>query len=155
MNSDKVPQDELQKESRLARERMWAEYLRVGPKVSMGDPSRSPGRLTSGRFFTIYFLFNAVCLVLGFTFVFFQGASQALGVSLVVGGLFSFGAFVAQVWSVAAQREAQAIDRAFDEGSQDIRQTDLRRLAKAWWELSERVSEGARSSGHDTSTSAT
>ena len=90
-----------------------------------------------------------------FAFVFFKGATQALGVALIVGGLFSFGAFVAQIWSAAVQREAEAFDRAFDEGDHDIRRTDLRRLAKAWWELSERVTEEARPSVHDTSTSAT
>jgi hypothetical protein len=86
-------------------------------------------------------LFKVACLILGLTFFFFKGAIQTIGISLIVGGLFSFGAFVAQFWSAAMRREAQAIDRAFDEGSQDIRYTDLRRLAKAFWELSERVSE--------------
>jgi hypothetical protein len=95
------------------------------------------------------------CLILGLTFVFFKGTAQTIGISLIVGGLFSFGAFVAQFWSAAMQRETQAIDRAFDEGSQDIRYIELRRLAKAFWEQSERVGEGVRPSGHDTSTSTT
>ena len=155
MNSDKMPRDELQYELRLAAERLWAEYRRVGPKWSAGNPTRSQVRINSALFAMIYVLFNAACLILGLTFVFFKGAAQTLGVSLIVGSLFSFGAFVAQFWSAAMQREAQAIDRAFDEGNQDIRYTDLRRLAKAFWELSERVSEGTRPSGHDTSTSAT
>ena len=155
MNSDKMPRDELQYELRLAAERLWAEYRRVGPKWSAGNPTRSQVRINSALFAMIYVLFNAACLILGLTFVFFKGAAQTLGVSLIVGSLFSFGAFVAQFWSAAMQREAQAIDRAFDEGNQDIRYTDLRRLAKAFWELSERVSEGTRPSEHDTSTSAT
>jgi hypothetical protein len=112
-------------------------------------------RINSALLAVIYVLFNAVCLILGITFVFFKGAVQTLGVSLIVGSLFSFGAFVAQFWSAAMQREAQAIDRAFDEGNQDIRYTELRRLAKAFWELSEQASKGAPPSGHDTSTSAT
>jgi hypothetical protein len=112
-------------------------------------------RINSALLAVIYVLFNAVCLILGITFVFFKGAVQTLGVSLIVGSLFSFGAFVAQFWSAAMQREAQAIDRAFDEGNQDIRYKELRRLAKAFWELSEQASKGAPPSGHDTSTSAT
>ena len=155
MNSDKMPRDELEYELQLATERLWAEYRRVGPRRSVSNPSRWQVRINSALLSAIYVLFNAACLILSLTFVFFKGAAQTLGVSLIVGGLFSFGAFVAQFWSAAQQREAQAIDRAFDEGNQDIRYTDLRRLAKAFWELSERVNDGGRPSGHDTSTSAT
>lgn len=155
MNSEKMPGDELKYELRLATERLWVEYRRVGPRWSVSNPTRWQLRINSALFAVIYVLFNAACLILGLTFVFFEGAIQTLGVSLIVGGLFSFGAFVGQFWSAAMQREAQAIDRAFDEGSQDIRYADLRRLAKTFWELSERVNEVARPNGHDTSTSAT
>ena len=155
MNSEKMPRDELQYELRLATEKLWAEYRRVGPRRSVSNPTRWQVRINSALLAMIYVLFNVACLILGLTFVFFKGATQTIGISLIVGSLFSFGAFVAQFWSAAMQREAQAVDRAFDEGGQDIRYTELRRLAKAFWELSERASEGARPSGHDTSTSAT
>jgi hypothetical protein len=155
MNSDNMPRDELQYELRLATERLWAEYRLVGPRRSVSNPTRWQVRINSALFAMIYAFFNVACLILGLTFVFFKGAIQTLGVSLIVGSLFSFGAFVAQFWSAAQQREAQAIDRAFDEGSQDIRYTKIRRFAKDYWELSERVNEGAQPSGHDTSASAT
>lgn len=155
MNSEKMPRDESQYELRLAAERLWTEYRRVGPRRSVSNPTQWQMRISSALFAIIYALFNAACLILGVIFVFSKGAVQTLGVSLLVGGLFSFGAFVAQFWSAAMQREAQAIDRAFDEGSRDIRYTDLRRLAKAFWELSERVSEGTHPNGHGTSTSTT
>ena len=152
MNSGKMPGHELHHELRLAAERLWAEYRRVGPKWSAGNPTRPQVRINSALFAMIYVLFNSVCLILGLIFVFFKGAGQALGISLVVGSLFSFGAFVAQFWSAAMQREADAVDRAFDAADQDIRYTDLRRLAKDFWELSERADKGARPNGHNTST---
>ena len=152
MNGDKMPRHELNHELRLAAERLWTEYRRVGPKWSAGNPTRLQVRINSALFAMIYVLFNSVCLILGLIFVFFKGATQALGISLVVGSLFSFGAFVAQFWSAAMQREADAIDRAFDAANQDIRYTDLRRLAKDFWELSERADKGARPNGHNTST---
>lgn len=148
MNSDKMSRDELLHESRVAAERLWTEYRRVGPKWSAGNPTRPQVRINSALFAVAYALFNSVCLILGLVFVFFKGASQALGISLIVGSLFSFGAFVAQFWSAAMQREADAIDRAFDAANEDIRYTDLRRLAKAYWELSERADEGARPNGN-------
>lgn len=152
MSNDKMPSPDR---SRAATERLWAEYRRVGPRRSVSNPTRWQVRINSALLAMIYLLFNVACLILGITFVFFKGAVQTLGVSLIVGSLFSFGAFVAQFWSAAMQREAQAIDRAFDEGNRDIRYTELRRLAKAYWELSEQASEGAHPSGYDNSTSAT
>jgi len=142
MDSDKLPRGELRSELRLAAERLWVEYQRVGPKWSAGNPTRRQVRINSALFAMMYVLFNSVCLILGLVFVFFKDAAQALGISLVVGSLFSFGAFVAQFWSAAMQREADAIDRAFDAANKDIRYTDLRRLAKAFWELSERADKG-------------
>jgi hypothetical protein len=151
MNSGKMSRDELHHELRLAAERLWAEYRRVGPKWSAGNPTRPQVRINSSLFAVVYALFNSACLVLGLIFALSKGAAQALGISLVVGSLFSFGAFVAQFWSAAMQREADAIDRAFDAANEDIRYTDLRRLAKAFWELSERADEGDRPNGHHTS----
>lgn len=83
MNSDKMPRDELEYELQLATERLWAEYRRVGPRRSVSNPSRWQVRINSALFAAIYVLFNAACLILGLTFVFFKGAAQTLGVSLI------------------------------------------------------------------------
>jgi hypothetical protein len=131
MNSREMSRDELHSELRLAAERLWAEYRRVGPQWSAGNPARPQVRINSALFAMIYALFNSVCLIFGLIFVFFKGATQALGIALVVGSLFSFGAFVAQFWSAAMQREADAIDRAFDAANQDISYTRWRTPSRA------------------------
>lgn len=79
MNSDKISREELLHELRIAAERLWAEYGRVGPKWSAGNPTRPQVRINSALFAMVYVLFNSACLILGLVFVFFQGCCSGSG----------------------------------------------------------------------------
>ena len=61
----------------------------------------------------VYVLFNIICFATGIAFIFLKGAFQALGIALVVGGVFSFGTFMAQWWDHAWQRQRDVRDHAF------------------------------------------
>ena len=87
----------------------------------------------------LYVLFNAVCFAVGVAFILLGGILQTLGISLVVGGLFSFGTFMAQWWDHAWQRANNTLDRAFNSGLDDKRYAELQRLAKEYWELYEKL----------------
>jgi hypothetical protein len=87
----------------------------------------------------IYVLFNVACFAIGVAFTLQHGALQALGIALVVGGLFSFGAFTAQWWDHVWQDQNNTMDRAFNSGYHDKRYEELQRLAKEWVDAYEKL----------------
>lgn len=87
----------------------------------------------------VFVLFNVACFAAGIAFILQSGAIQTLGISLVVGGLFSFGAFMAQWWDHAWQRANNTVDRAFNSGYDDKRYAELQRLAKEISEISDKL----------------
>jgi hypothetical protein len=113
---------------------MW--QLKAGP-VSLH------GALTSSQITWLYILFNAACIAAGVALVFFKGYLQTLGISLIVGGLFSFGAFAAQLWSVALQEENKVFDRAYDPACRDPRYSELQYWALKYWDLYQRERTGS------------
>lgn len=78
----------------------------------------------------LFIIFNVVCFATGVAFIFLKGTLQTLGISLVVGGLFSVGTFTAQWWDHAWQRMNNTLDRAFDSEYHDKRYAELQRLVK-------------------------
>jgi hypothetical protein len=80
-----------------------------------------------------------LCLVAGVVFIPFGGALQSLGIALIVGSLFSFGAFVAQFWAIQVEKEREVFNRAFDTTCKDIRYKEFQRLGKRVWDLSEEI----------------
>jgi hypothetical protein len=61
----------------------------------------------------IFIAFNVVCFAVGIAFILQNGVLQVLGISLVVGGLFSFGTFMVQWWDHMWQDENNTFDRVF------------------------------------------
>jgi hypothetical protein len=84
-----------------------------------------------------YISFNTVCFATGVAFSLVGGIVTSLGLSLVVGALFGFGAFVAQFWIVALQREGEIWHRAY--GGSDETTTNLKRLVKKREELADLI----------------
>jgi hypothetical protein len=97
----------------------------------------------------IYVLFNVACLAVGVAFTLQHGVLQTLGIALVVGGLFSFGTFVAQWWNHIWQDQNVVMDRAFDFGYHDKRFAELQRLNKERHDLYEKLESLPRSSDED------
>ncbi len=101
---------------------MWA--LRpVGWRVDVGRLAvrRHVG---SQLFAKLFVLFNLCLGVFGGVLIFVGGSASDLGIALVVGALFSFGAFLTEVWSQTVDKEQAAADAIFGEE----RRSELRRL---------------------------
>jgi hypothetical protein len=99
----------------------------------------------------VYTAFNLACLAAGVVFIFLGGTIATLGIAMVVGALFAFGTWIAQVWIVTAQRETDAYDRAFA----DDRFAHLKDLGDEFTKLNNRVKNlrdaaGDRSSSQGT-----
>jgi len=140
VDENKAEETQLQEELRRADEAFRTEYKRLlgiwqfgFGKIGVRAPAHA-GFITS-----IYILFNFLCFAAGVIFALFKGALQSIGIALIVGGLFSFGAFVAQFWAIQVERENEVFNRAFDSTYKDIRYKEFQRLGKRVWELSEKI----------------
>ena len=100
--------DELKEELEGAREALNKQYRSMASTWRAGS---LPMTITidSGLISLIYILFNMVCFAVGVAFIFLNGTLRVLGISLVVGGLFSFGTFMTQWWDHAWQIENNTI----------------------------------------------
>ena len=65
----------------------------------------------SGLISGLYFVFNGCCLVAGIVLTLYGTVAQSVGVALIVGSIFSIGAFVAQFWMVTVQQERSVDER--------------------------------------------
>jgi hypothetical protein len=91
------------------RDALIAEYNKLMDNMSgwqfhMG-PIRLSGYFTSMRFARYFVGFHIVVGVAGAVLIFFGGPPRDLGMAMVVGALFGFGAFLAQVWTVQVEKE--------------------------------------------------
>ena len=82
----------------------------------------------------VYVAFNVVCFVLGIAFVFLGGVLTSLGVAMIVGALFSFGAFWAQIWAISMQKDNNIVIQA-------LKSKELEDLLKRYVEISRRIAE--------------
>jgi hypothetical protein len=136
MSNSRDDQERLQEELRLTSRAFGQEVKRLLPKWQLSfGPVVFRSSVDPENIARIYILFNISCLVVGVILIFLKGAFQVLGISLIVGGLFSFGAFVAQVWTVAAERGHEVLARAIGRTYDDEKYGELRRLAKVTHEL--------------------
>lgn len=85
-----------------------------------------------GEFIT---LLNLACFVFGLVLVFQGGAVSSAGVALLVGALFSEGAFAGQVWSHTAYNGYMLLERLSD----DQAFAHMKQLSQEIRELSERI----------------
>jgi hypothetical protein len=65
----------------------------------------------SGLISGIYFVFNGCCLVAGIVLILYGTVAQNVGVALIVGSIFSIGAFAAQFWMVTVEQERSVDER--------------------------------------------
>jgi hypothetical protein len=130
--------DRLHEQLQAADEALKAALLRTAGewKIVIG-PVRLQAVVGTNSILLVYALFNTVCLTAGVVFSFARGTLASLGLALVVGALFSFGAFVAQFWAVTHQRESETVDRAY--GGDDEITVNLKRLVKKRAELVDRI----------------
>ena len=60
-------------------------------------------------------LLNLACFIAGITFIFLGGVIETVGVAMLVGALFSEGAFVGQLWTITAQNNYMVYYRLWGE----------------------------------------
>lgn len=72
-------------------------------------PLRARARLGSQRVAALFAAFHGFTMLAGIVLVFMGDSFSELGVALVVGSLFSVGAFVAQVWALQSARETALV----------------------------------------------
>jgi hypothetical protein len=116
MDSEKSTIRFLEGELRVTNEAIQRELQHVASSWRfMFGPIRVNFRFGPGVITAFYASFISICLLAGVVFCFFGGTLAALGAALVVGALFSFGAFVAQFWLVTQQARQKVSDSIFDE----------------------------------------
>ena len=96
--------DQLEKELQGANEAFRREYTVTSTWQAGLGPFTVKATLDSNIIAGVYILFNVVCFVVGIAFIFLNGTFRVLGISLVVGGPFSFGTFMTQWWDQPLQR---------------------------------------------------
>jgi hypothetical protein len=69
-------------------------------------------RASSGWITIGYIIFNLACLAVGFVLITYPGTPRDIGIAVVAGAIFAFGAFAAQWWAVLVQRELSIRDAA-------------------------------------------
>jgi hypothetical protein len=140
MDEQGTASENLQEEIRNTEEAIDNEIERLLPEwqVSIGRLNFSSA-IGSEGITVIYVLFNSLCFILGVIFILLGGVLQVLGVALVVGGLFSFGAFVVQFWAIAVQRENEITERAIGNLYEEESYEEIRRLLKEYRDLNERL----------------
>lgn len=106
----------LEGELRVTNEAIQRELQRVTSSwLFTFGPIRFHFRFGPGVINAFYASFISICLLAGVIFCFFGGILAALGAALVVGALFSFGAFVAQFWLVTQQAQQKVSESIFGE----------------------------------------
>jgi hypothetical protein len=80
-------------------------------------------------------ILNLTCFTTGFIFAFLGGAISTVGIALLVGALFSEGAFVGQMWTLAAQNRSDISNRLWG----DDMASSLTQLKDKIADLSQRV----------------
>ena len=70
------------------------------------------GAFSSMRLARYFVAFHVLVGVVGGALIFSDGPARELGMALVVGALFAFGAFVSQLWAVQVQHERGDANRA-------------------------------------------
>lgn len=143
--------DDLKKELDGAREALKRRYRSMASTWKAGSLPITV-TIDSGLISLIYILFNVVCFAAGVAFIFLNGTLRVLGISLVVGGLFSFGTFMTQWWDHAWQTENNTKDRAFNFGYHDKRYTELQQLAKEFIKLYDKLEGLPKPPSQDNST---
>jgi fatty acid desaturase len=135
MSDTHAEQRRLREEIQAVGDELWNELNRGSWWHFSFGPIKVQRRVESGFITRVYVAFNAVCFTAGVVLVFFGDIAASVGVALIVGALFSFGAFVSQFWAVVAQQEHELIKEL--EG--DDRLARLRELRKKQVELSGRL----------------
>jgi hypothetical protein len=105
---------ERRDEAEADRYNSW--HIRVGPL-------RLTGYVGSQRLGWLFIAFHVIVGSLGVLCFFLPGRLPDLGAALVVGALFGFGAFLAQVWTRQTEREEARAEDGYREALREVEAT--------------------------------
>lgn len=126
MDREKSHVSDLEEELSAKDKAFEREFKRVtGSWHFTYGPIHIRGRIGTTSIFVFYASFISLGFLAGVVFCFFGGLLAALGAALVVGALFSFGSFAAQLWFFTQQTQSKVSESIFGEESL----TELRKLA--------------------------
>jgi hypothetical protein len=138
MSDVNAERDQLRGELKSVNQEFWAEWNRtLGTWAFSFGPLRIQRPVTSQTIIRVYVSFNTICFIAGIILVFPGGQLANIGVALIVGSLFSFGAFVSQFWTVVTQLQQEKFDQLGVRSGLD----KLKELAARRAELSRRLNE--------------
>jgi hypothetical protein len=104
----------LQRQLEALDEQVWAE-IRQRAAVGRWGLGRFRFRIGSARISTLFAAFHLACFVVGVTLITVGGTAKTIGIAVVVGALFAFGSFIAQLWAVSVQHELSVTNAAYKE----------------------------------------
>lgn len=139
MSDVNAERDQLHGELESVDQEFWAEWNRtLGTWAFSFGPLRIQRPVGSQTIMRVYVSFNTICFVAGIILAFPGGQLANIGVALIVGALFSFGALVSQFWTVVTQLQQEKFDQL---GVRSPGLDKLEELAARRAELSKRLSE--------------
>ena len=87
----------------------------VEERIGLWGFSFIRARVRSGLIAISYIVFNLVGIGVGIYLIVLGTTPRVIGIALTVGSVLAFGAFVAQWWTVAIQREVSIMDASRQE----------------------------------------
>lgn len=145
MDDANAERHQLREELEAVEREFWTEWGRTRPRLGFSlGPLRIWHQIGSMFIARVYFLFNTACFIAGVALAFLGGVFASIGVALIVGALFSFGAFVSQVWAVVAQHDRELLDQlAPDPQLEKLRDLGVKRAELfRRWDNSDQASPG-------------
>jgi hypothetical protein len=107
----------------------WGYWTRSGRRLV--------GPYNAAQVAHIYRLILAALFILGVLFSVLSKSTSELGIALVVGSLFAFGAWMAQAWALSREEEFRLHETLLG----DIRNADLRQQAELIREITRQLQE--------------
>ncbi|MEJ3744687.1 hypothetical protein WEI85_15500 [Actinomycetes bacterium KLBMP 9797] len=102
-----------------------------------GTGRRLLGPFNAAQVAGIYRLILAALFALGVVFTVVSDATTEMGMALIVGALFAFGAWMAQAWALSREEESRIEEKLLG----DLLHRDLKRQADHIAELTRRLDE--------------
>lgn len=100
-------------------------------------PFRIERKVTPMFIVQVFVVFNIFCFAAGVGLAFLGGVFTAIGASIIVGALFSFGSFTTQFWAVAIQDNIDPVRKI--QGEDNL--VKIRELARRWDELFRQIND--------------
>lgn len=126
MTEPRIGLDQLRRELNDIEAVLWPSYWDLAKGwLSVFGPPTIRRRASPIFIAQVFALFHILCFAIGAGLIFTSGAAHELGIAMVVGSIFAFGAFLGQLFSIAYVHTNEIAQQIT--GSQKL--NDLKQLA--------------------------